>query len=81
MVYWDAPVDATSQKGREDRLFTNVDNRHDTQHACRAWLRLRSHWGLKRESEHDINIGGAKFAGFALEADLVDEYHLFLSTQ
>jgi dihydrofolate reductase len=34
---------------------------------------------LKRESEHDINIGGAELAGLALEADLVDECHLFLN--
>jgi len=34
---------------------------------------------LKQESEHDINIGGAELAGFALEADLVDECHLFLN--
>jgi dihydrofolate reductase len=34
---------------------------------------------LKRESEQDINIGGAELAGLALEADLVDECHLFLN--
>ncbi|MDQ6924840.1 MAG: dihydrofolate reductase family protein, partial [Candidatus Eremiobacteraeota bacterium] len=34
---------------------------------------------LKRESEHDIGIGGAELAGLALEADLVDECHLFLN--
>jgi len=34
---------------------------------------------LKRESEHDISIGGADLAGLALEADLVDECHLFLN--
>jgi dihydrofolate reductase len=34
---------------------------------------------LKRESAHDINIGGAELAGLALEADLVDECHLFLN--
>ena len=34
---------------------------------------------LKRESEHDVNIGGAELAGLALEADLVDECHLFLN--
>ena len=33
---------------------------------------------LKRESEHDIFIGGAELAGAALEADLVDECHLFV---
>jgi dihydrofolate reductase len=34
---------------------------------------------LKRESEQDIIIGGAELAGLALEADLVDECHLFLN--
>jgi dihydrofolate reductase len=34
---------------------------------------------LKRESEHDISIGGAELAGVALQADLVDECHLFLN--
>ena len=34
---------------------------------------------LKRESERDIIIGGAELAGLALEADLVDECHLFLN--
>jgi dihydrofolate reductase len=34
---------------------------------------------LKRDSEHDINIGGAELAGLAIEADLVDECHLFLN--
>ncbi len=34
---------------------------------------------LKRESKHDIHIGGAELAGLALEAGLVDECHLFLN--
>jgi dihydrofolate reductase len=34
---------------------------------------------LKRDSEHDIHIGGAELAGLALEADLVDECQLFLN--
>lgn len=34
---------------------------------------------LKRESEHDINIGGAELAGVAIQADLVDECHLFIN--
>ncbi|MFY9740135.1 MAG: dihydrofolate reductase family protein [Candidatus Cybelea sp.] len=34
---------------------------------------------FKRESGHDINIGGAELAGLALEAGLVDECHLFLN--
>ena len=34
---------------------------------------------LKRESPHDINIGGAELAGLALAADLVDECHVFVN--
>ena len=34
---------------------------------------------LKVESGHDIYIGGAELAGLAIEADLVDECHLFLN--
>ncbi|HEY6486358.1 MAG TPA: dihydrofolate reductase family protein [Candidatus Cybelea sp.] len=34
---------------------------------------------LKQETEHDINIGGAELAGRALEADLLDECHLFVN--
>ena len=34
---------------------------------------------LKRESECDIDIGGAELASLALEADLVDECHLFIN--
>ena len=34
---------------------------------------------LKRESESDMSIGGAELAGLALEADLVDECHLFVN--
>jgi dihydrofolate reductase len=34
---------------------------------------------LKRESERDIAIAGAELAGHALEADLVDECHLFVN--
>ena len=34
---------------------------------------------LKRQSEHDIFIGGAELAGLALQAGLVDECHLFVN--
>jgi dihydrofolate reductase len=34
---------------------------------------------LKRESEHDIVIGGAELAGRALEAGLIDECRLFVN--
>jgi len=34
---------------------------------------------LKGQSAHDINIGGPELAGVALEADLVDECHVFVN--
>lgn len=34
---------------------------------------------LKRESEHDIGIGGAEVAGLAFAANLVDECHVFIN--
>jgi len=34
---------------------------------------------LKRQSPHDLMIGGAALARVALDADLVDECHLFLN--
>lgn len=34
---------------------------------------------LKRDSEHDIIVGGAELAGLAIEAGLVDEYRLFIN--
>lgn len=34
---------------------------------------------LKRQSKHDLNIGGAELAGLALDADLVDECHVFIN--
>jgi dihydrofolate reductase len=34
---------------------------------------------FKRESEHEIGIGGAELAALALDADLVDECHLFVN--
>ena len=89
-AYWDAPVieDYPSehrdfarvwQKGEKivfSRTLTGVTTRN---------TRLERDFDpeaiakLKRESQHDINIGGAELAGVALEADLVDECHLFVN--
>lgn len=35
---------------------------------------------LKRESDRDILIGGTEFASLAIEANLVDEFHLFVNS-
>lgn len=89
MAYWDAPVEGYPPEHREfARVWqkaqkivfsrtltaaatrnTRVDQNFDVEAIRR----------LKRESEHDITIGGAELASVALEADLVDECRLFLN--
>jgi dihydrofolate reductase len=89
MAYWDAPVKSYPPEHREfaqvwqegekivySRTLTGVRTRNT--HLERKFDPdgVRK---LKRESKHDISIGGAELAGLALEADLVDECHLFLN--
>jgi dihydrofolate reductase len=89
MAYWDAPVEGYPpehhdfarvwQKAEKivfSRTLTGATTRNT--HVERDFD-LETIRKLKRESEHDIHIGGAKLAGLALEADLVDECHLFLN--
>jgi len=89
MAYWDAPVEGYPAEQREfARVWQQAEkivfSRTLTGAATRN-TRLERNFDveairkLKRESEHDINIGGAELAGLALEADLVDECHLFLN--
>ena len=89
MAYWGAPVEGYPPEQREfarvwqkadkivfSRTLTNATtgNTHiERDFDPEAIL------NLKRQSEHDIFIGGAELAGLALEADLVDECHLFLN--
>ena len=88
MAYWDAPVESYPPEQRDfaevwqkaekivfSRTLTDTTT-HNT-HVERDFdsEAIRK---LKRESDHDIFIGGAELAGLALEADLVDECHLFL---
>jgi dihydrofolate reductase len=89
MAYWDAPVEDYLPEQRDfarvwqkaekvvfSRTLTNATTRstHVEQDFDLKTIRR-----LKRESEHDINIGGAELAGLALDADLVDECHLFVN--
>ena len=89
MVYWDAPVEDYPPERRdfarvwqklEKIVFSRTLTGATTQSA-----RIERNFDaeaiarLKRESERDISIGGAELAGLALEADLVDECHLFLN--
>lgn len=88
MAYWHAPLDsyppeqqnfATVWQKAEKIVFsrtltgaTSPNTRFERDFDPEAIRKL------KQESEHDINIGGAELAGVAMEADLVDECHLFL---
>ncbi len=89
MAYWNAPVESYPPDERDfarvwqarekivfSRTLTSVttrDTRVEREFDPEAIRKL------KRESKHDISIGGAELAGVALEADLVDECHLFLN--
>jgi len=89
MAYWDAPVEGyppehrdfariwqTAEKVVFSRTLTGATTRNTRVERDFDIEAVRK---LKRESERDITIGGAELAGLALEADLVDECHLFLN--
>lgn len=78
MTFWDKPVDsyaleqqnfARVWQGAEKVIFSKLERAFDADV-------IRE---MKRESEHDIFIGGAEIAGLAIEAGLVDECHLFIN--
>lgn len=88
MAYWDAPVESYPPEYRDfariwqkpekivfSRTLTGATTRNTRVERDFDLAAIRK---LKRESEHDISIGGAELAGLALEADLVDECHLLL---
>jgi dihydrofolate reductase len=89
MAYWDAPADGYPPEHRDfarvwqkaekivfSRTLTGATTRNTR---IERDFDIEAVRKLKRESEHDIEIGGAELAGLALEADLVDECHLFLN--
>ena len=89
MAYWDAPVEGYPPGHRDfariwqkhgkivfSRTLTDATTRNTRVERDFDVEAIRK---LKRESERDIGIGGAELAGLALEADLVDEFHLFLN--
>ncbi|HVS46034.1 MAG TPA: dihydrofolate reductase family protein [Verrucomicrobiae bacterium] len=89
MAYWDGPVEGYPPEHRDfariwqkaekivfSRTLTGATTRNTRVERDFDLAAIRR---LKRESEHDISIGGAKLAGLALEADLVDECQLFLN--
>ena len=89
MAYWDAPVEGYPPEHRDfarvwqkaekivfSRTLTGATTRNTRVERDFDPQVIRK---FKRESEHDIFIGGAELAGLALEADLVDECQLFLN--
>jgi dihydrofolate reductase len=89
MAYWDAPVDDYPPEHRdfarvwqkaEKIVFSRTLNGAVTRNTrVERNFDVDAIRKLKRESAHDIFIGGAELAGLAVEADLVDECHLFLN--
>jgi dihydrofolate reductase len=89
MAYWDAPVEGCPPEHRDfARVWQKAEKIVFSRTVTGATARnahverdfdLEAIRKLKRESELDIIIGGAELAGLALEADLVDECHLFLN--
>ena len=89
MVYWAGPVDGYPPEHRD---FATVWQQHEKIVFSRTLTdvttsntRIERDFDpeaiqkLKQESVHDIAIGGAELAGLALDADIVDECHLFLN--
>jgi len=88
MAYWDAPVEGYPPERRDfariwqsaekivfSRTLGGVTARNSRVERDFDFEAIRK---LKRESQHDISIGGAELAGLAVGADLVDECHIFL---
>jgi len=88
MAYWDASVEEYRPEHRDfARVWQKAEKVVFSRTLSGATTRntrfvrdfdLESIRKIKRESVHDINIGGAELAGLALEADLVDECQLFV---
>lgn len=89
MAYWDAPLEDYPPEQRDfaqvwQKAEKVVFSRTLTD-AMKGNARIQRHFDvasiakLKRESEHDIGIGGAEIATLALAAGLLDECHLFLN--
>ena len=88
MVYWDAPVESYPPEHRDfatvwqkaqkivySRTLTDASARNTR---FEQDFNIDAIQKLKRESLHDITIGGAELAALALEANLVDECYLFV---
>jgi dihydrofolate reductase len=89
MTYWEGPVEGYPPEHRDfarvwQKAHKIVFSRTLTQ-AVTSNTRLEREFDLeaiatlKQQSQHDIAIAGAELAGLALEANLIDECHLFLN--
>jgi dihydrofolate reductase len=89
MAGWDSPVDDFPLERRE---FARVWQQHQKIVFSRTLTgaptqntRVEQNFDaeamrkLKRDSKHDLGIGGAELAARALEAGLIDECHLFVN--
>ena len=89
MAYWDAPLEEYPPERRDfARIWQKAEKivfSRTLRVAQERNVRVEREFDLeairklKGESAHDVTIGGAELAGLALEADLVDECHLFLN--
>ena len=88
MAYWDGPLEGYPSEQRDfARVWQKAEQIVFSRTLTRAPTRIarierefdpEATRKLKRESAHDIFIGGAELAARALESDLVDECHLFV---
>jgi dihydrofolate reductase len=89
MAYWDAPVEGYPPEQRDfarvwqkaekivySQKLTAGKTRHTRVERNFDPEAVRQ---IKQESAHDITIGGAELGALAIEADLVDECHLFVN--
>jgi dihydrofolate reductase len=89
MAYWDAPVESYKpeqqefarvwQKGEKIVFSGSLATPHTRNTRLEHDFKIDLVRKLKLESQQDLTIGGAQFAGLALEAGLVDECHLFIN--
>lgn len=89
MTYWDAPLESYPPEQRDfARVWQKAQKIVFSQtmtHAATRNTRIERNFDpdairkLKRESAHDIDIGGAEVAGVALQGGLLDELHLFVN--
>jgi dihydrofolate reductase len=88
MAYWEGPVEGYPPEYRDfaqvwqkaakvvfSRTLTGAMTRNTR---VEREFDIEAIRKFKRETKQDISIGGAELAGLALEADLVEECHLFL---